>query len=91
MSKIVDGYIITDNGKKILYEDFLKQEDRAKKIANRKNIAKYDNILEIVVNEFKCEYHECGSHQMLVSININKEELIKFLDQINLEKLKEED
>ena len=46
----------------------------------RKEIKDYDNTLKIIVNEFKCEYAYCGSHQMELQINIDKEELINFLN-----------
>ena len=48
----------------------------------KNEIINYDNILRIIVNDFKCKYAGCGSHQMELQININKEDLINFLNRI---------
>ena len=56
-------------------------------------IEEYDNKLTIIVNNFSCEYYTCGSHQMKLNIEIEKDNLINFLNQIDEVKhtLKEEE
>ena len=62
-------------------------EDIIRKKKNKKqDIKEYDNKLKIIVNDFKCDYAGCGSHQMELEITIDKENLIKFLEHFQEEK-----
>lgn len=50
-------------------------------------IKEYHNKLDIVTNGFDCEYYQCGSHQMRLVIDIDKDKLIDFLKQLDIKEI----
>ena len=43
----------------------------------------YNNEFKIIVNGLKAEYATCGSHKIELTINIDQEDIDKFLKQLN--------